>query len=321
MRLIHLKFATPSQVLLVILTFFILTLLLIYSNTFLKYYRESKLGEFLIYLAIISSPLGLILAPSKWAGHYAALFPLLILGLLLLSRINQNRLYLYISITFFGSLSYFLPWKNGGSDTINFDNNFVNNIFPDILLIRSYLPYLLLSVLFILAIFYFKNTSLSLNYFLILAVPAILLSPILQIFPSAVDSLYSSSGWTLPRQVFKSLNTSSSNCGFFDSKVLQSKGIDIENETFIFSNENYFYFECLNPTLPKNGVWKYPNYSVGGVPVWDQQRLANESKIEKVFCPSFVDRSFNDEIDRCIYKWTSNIPNMTLVNSESFLIP
>ena len=75
--------------------------------------------------------------------------------------------------------------------------------------------------------------------------------------------------------------------------MLQSKGIDIENKTFIFSNENYFYFECLNPTLPKNGVWKYPNYSVGGVPVWDQQRLANESKIEKVFCPSFVDRSFN----------------------------
>jgi hypothetical protein len=321
MRLIHLKFATPSQVLLVVLIFFILTLLLIYSNTLLKNYRELRLGEFLVYLSIISSPLGLILAPSKWTGHYAALFPLLILGLLLLSRSNQNRFYLYISITLFGSLSYFLPWKNGGSDTINFDNNFAKNLFPNTLLLRGYLPYLLLSVLLILAILYIRNNTLSLNYLLILAVPAILLSPILQISPSAIDSFYSSSGWTLPRQVFNSLNTSSSNCGFFDSKVLQTNGIDIDTNTFIFTNENYVHYECLNPTLPKNGIWQYPNFSVGGVPVWDQQRLANESEIEKVFCPTFTDRSFNDEIDRCIYKWTSKIPNMTLVRSESFLIP
>jgi hypothetical protein len=321
MRIIHLKLASPSQVLLVVLIFFILTLLLIYSNTILKNYRKSKLGEFLIYLAIISSPLGLILAPSKWAAHYAALFPLLILGLLLLSRTNQTRLYLYMSIAFFSSLTYFLPWKNGGSDTINLDNNFAKYLFPDILWLRSYLPYLFLSALFILAILYIKNMSLSLNYFVILVVPAILLSPILQISPSAIDSLYSSSGWTLPRQVFNSLNTSSSNCGFFDSKDLQRNGIDIENKTFIFSNENYVHYECLNPTLPKNGIWQYPNFSVGGVPVWDQQRLANQSKIEKVYCPTFIDRSFKDEIDRCIYEWTSNIPNMTLVNSESFLIP
>jgi len=321
MRLIHLKFATPTQVLLVVLIFFILILLLIYSHTILKNYRELKLGEFLIYLSIISSPLGLILAPSKWTGHYAALFPLLILGLLLLGTTNQNRLFLYTTITVFGSLSYFLPWKNGGSDTINLDNNFAKYIFPNILLLRNYLPFLLLSVLFILAILYIRNMSLSLNYSLMLAVPAILLSPILQISPSAIDSLYSSSGWTLPRQVLNSLHISSSNCGFFDREVLQSSGIDIENKTFIFSNENYVYYECLNPTLPKNGIWQYPNFSVGGVPVWDQQRLANESMIEKLFCPTFTNRSFNDEIDRCIYKWTSKIPNMTLVRSESFLIP
>jgi hypothetical protein len=142
----------------------------------------------------------------------------------------------------------------------------------------------------------------------------------LQIAPNVIDSFYPSSGWTFPRQVVNGLNFSRSDCGFYDINELNDSGIDVKKDSFIFATETYSHFECLNPTLPVNGIWQYPNFSVGGIPVWDQQRLAYESKIEKVYCPNYRNRSFNDDIDRCIYKWTSNILNMKLVNSRKIWV-
>ena len=320
MRLIHVKYATPSQVLIILLIFLTLLLLLVFSQTILRKFSDSRLNMLLVYSAIVSAPIGLILAPSKWSGHYAALFPVLILGLVILIESISSKFFLFSSIIFVGSLSYLWPWQNGGSSTSNFDKNFRNSLFPKILELQNILAYGLPFLLIILLLLRLKNNELGLKLVRSLSLFVILLSPMLQIAPNVIDSFYPSRGWTFPRQVINSLNFSRSDCGFYDIDELHNSGIDVNKDSFIFATETYAHFECLKPTLPVNGIWQYPNFSVGGIPVWDQQRLAYESKIEKVYCPYYRNRSFNDEIYRCIYKWTSNILNMKLINSRKIWV-
>jgi cell division protein FtsL len=320
MRIIHLKLATPSQILLVTLTLFVfLTLLISYS-----YVKKSSIVQdlniYMIYLSILSAPFGLILAPSKWAGHYAAIFPVLIIGYFIIRKFSNKFVLFHCILILISIFSLTLPWKNGGSDTLNIYFNFRTRYF------ESYLDYTLLiffSALFVFVLYLVVSSfikSPSVKYTYTLSAFVIVLNPFMQNLPNLVDSLNRDQSWTFSRQIFREILKEDGECGMFNTVEVLKIPIDFETGTFVFNQGNYAYFSCLNPILPEMGVWRYPKYSVGGIPIWDQQRLANKSNIEKVHCPTFKSRSFEDENDRCIYKWTSLIPEMRLVSSEKVYV-
>jgi hypothetical protein len=320
MRIIHLKFATPSQILLVTLTFFVfLTLLISYS-----YVKKSSIVQhlniYMIYLSLLSAPFGLILAPSKWAGHYAALFPVLIIGYFIIRKFSIRFLLFHNILILISIFSLILPWKNGGSNTLNLNLDFRTRYFERGLdyKILIFCIALFVFILYVVVSSFIKSSSVKNTY--ILSAFIIVLNPFMQISPNLIDSLNRDQGWTFSRQIFREILNEDGECGLFDKVEVAKIPIDLEMGTFVFNQENYAYFSCLNPILPEMGVWRYPKYSVGGIPVWDQQRLANKSNIEKVYCPTFKNRSFEDEIDRCIYKWTSLIPEMRLVSSEKVYV-
>ena len=144
----------------------------------------------------------------------------------------------------------------------------------------------------------------------------IIVTPVSQIGPNLIDSLIPDKGWTFSRQIIGEIKNSGSECGIYNKNTLRKLGIDYNVDTFVFNQESFFYYSCLNQILPKGGIWTFPNFSVGGIPIWDQQRLANETRIERIYCPNFTTRSFDDEVDRCIYMWSSLIPDMRLIGIE-----
>jgi hypothetical protein len=307
MRVLHLKLSTPSQFLFVSLTF----LVLIYLLSNIKYFRKESNFE-LISLALISAPFGLILAPSKWSGHYAALLPVLFIGLVLI--MIKNRSYAFVRILFLTACLYalLLPWKNGGSDTLNLQNNFRDFILPQILEIKSlYAAIIFILFLTILLISRYSNNFKSKQIDAFLA-SIVIMTPMFQIAPNLIDSFNKDKGWTFSRQMKNELFKNQETCGIYEKSTLINLGIDYKVDLFTFNQESYSYFPCLQPNIPDNGIWTFPNFSVGGIPVWDQQRLAYEASIDLIYCPTNKERSFDDEVDRCVYRWNSLIPNMKL---------
>ena len=320
MRLIHLKFATPSQVLLVILTLFVFLGLLSSYSRVKKSLIFQESNNYLIYLTLLSAPFGLILAPSKWTGHYAALFSVLIIGCLLIRKFLNNFIKFYYALILISIFSLILPWKNGGSNTLNLNLEFRSKYFESFLNFKLLIFVFILTLYVLLLIVSRFIKSFSVRSTSIFSAFIIMLNPLMQISPNFIDSLNRDQGWTFTRQIFREILKEKGECGIFDKVELSKIPIDVKVEKFIFNQESYVYYACLNPILPEMGVWSYPKYSVGGIPVWDQQRLANKSLIEKIYCPTFENRSFEDEIDRCIYKWTSLIPDMPLVSSEKVYV-
>lgn len=307
MRVLHLKLSTPSQFLFVSLTF----LVSIYLLSNIKYFRKESYFE-LISLTLIAAPFGLILAPSKWSGHYAALLPVLFIGLMLI--MNKSRSYVFVRLLFLSACLYalFLPWKNGGSDTLNLHNNFRDFTLPQILEIKS----LFAAIIFILFVTllliskysnYIKSKQIDVLLSLI-----VIMTPMFQIAPNLIDSFNKDKGWTFSRQMKNELFKNQETCGIYEKSTLINLGIDYKVDLFTFNQESYSYFPCLQPNIPDNGIWTFPNFSVGGIPVWDQQRLAYEASIDLIYCPTNKERSFDDEVDRCVYRWNSLIPNMKL---------
>jgi len=320
MRLIHLKFATPSQVLLVLLTLFVFLSLVITYSYVKKFSIVQDSNIYLIYLTLLSAPFGLILAPSKWAGHYAALFSVLIIGYLIIGKFSNNFIKFHFTLILISIVSLILPWKNGGSNTLNLNLEFRSKYFESFLNYKLLIFCLILVIFFLLLIVSNFIKLFSTRFIYIFSTFVIMLNPLMQISPNFIDSLNRDQGWTFSRQIFREILREYGECGIFDKVELSKIPINFKAGKFVFNQENYAYFACLNPILPEMGVWSYPKYSVGGIPVWDQQRLANKSIIEKIYCPTFENRSFEDEIDRCIYKWTSLIPDMPLVSSEKVYI-
>ena len=316
MRLVHLKFATPSQILLVTLTLFVFAILLCCYKYFKKSLIVGDSNDYLIYLTLLSAPFGLIFAPSKWAGHYAALFSVLIMGYLMIRKLSSKVNIFHFALIFISMFPLILPWKNGGSDTINLTLNFRSNFFESYYKYQTLIFFFVLIGVLALFLIWRVSKNFNLKYMNIFTAFVLTLNPLLQISPNLIDSLIRDSGWTFSRQIFREIGNSNSECGIYDKNELSKIPIDVELGSFVFNQESYVYFSCLNPILPERGAWNFPNYSVGGIPVWDQQRLANESKIERIYCPFFENRSFEDQVDRCIYRWTSLIPDMPLASSE-----
>jgi hypothetical protein len=261
---------------------------------------------------LISAPFGLILAPSKWSGHYAALLPVLFIGLMLM--MIKNRSYAFVRILFLTACLYalLLPWKNGGSDTLNLQNNFRDFILPQILEIKSlYAAIIFILFLTILLISRYSNNFKSKQIDAFLA-SIVIMTPMFQIAPNLIDSFNKDKGWTFSRQMKNELFKNQETCGIYEKSTLINLGIDYKVDLFTFNQESYSYFPCLQPNIPDNGIWTFPNFSVGGIPVWDQQRLAYEASIDLIYCPTNKERSFDDEVDRCVYRWNSLIPNMKL---------
>ena len=315
-RLLHLKLATPSQILLVSLILIMLIMLFINFNHIRSFFLLHNSNIYMIYLSILSAPLGLILAPSKWADHYAALLPVLIIGHFVL-RFFKNIFDLALLATIvLAMISLLLPWKNGGSETLNFNTAFRSNYFLEILNVRSVIFYLFLIIFVLLILLYNISSIIKSNYLNIITMFLIIVTPVSQIGPNLIDSLIPDKGWTFSRQIIDEIKNSGSECGIYNKNTLRKLGIDYNVDTFVFNQESFFYYSCLNQILPKGGIWTFPNFSVGGIPIWDQQRLANETRIERIYCPNFTTRSFDDEVDRCIYRWSSLIPDMRLIGIE-----
>ena len=312
MRLLHLKLSTPSQFLFVSLTFLVMIYLLINF----KYYRNESRFE-LISLTLIAAPFGLILAPSKWSGHYAALLPVLFIGLMLIMIKNKSYAFVRFLILAVCLYSLLLPWKNGGSDTLNLQNNFRDFILPQILQIKFLFAVVIFTLfLTILLISKYLNNHKSKQIDALLAL-CVVITPMFQIAPNLFDSFNHDKGWTFSRQIKNELLKNQETCGIYEKSKLISLGIDYKVDLFTFNQESYSYFPCLQPNIPDKGIWTFPKFSVGGIPVWDQQRLAYEASIDQIYCPTYEDRSFDDEVDRCVYRWTSLIPNMRLTSMRN----
>jgi hypothetical protein len=316
MRLIHLKLATPSQILLVSLILIMLITLFISFNYIRNFFLLHNPNIHIIYFSILCAPLGLILAPSKWADHYAALLPVLIIGHLILRFFKNIFELAQLTTIVLALISLLLPWKNGGSETLNFNTTFRSNYFLEMLNLRSVIFYLFLIILVVIIVLRNFTSSIKSGYLDFITMFLIIITPISQIGPNIIDSLIPDKGWTFSRQIIGEIKNSGNECGIYDKNTLRKLGINYDVDTFVFNQESLFYYSCLNQILPRGGIWTFPNFSVGGIPIWDQQRLANEARIERIYCPNFTTRSFDDEVDRCIYKWSSLIPDMRLVGIE-----
>ena len=304
-RLIHLTSSTPLQFISILILFVTLILIFVELVTNLK---SKNIENSLINLIFLTAPFGLFLAPSKWTGHYAALLPIVLYFLSEhLKKLRIFLLFILFQLIFITSLA--LDWVPGGINSFNPKIKNIIDYTASILVIKLVICFIILTAL-ILIFFKFHQTISRVFIVNSLVIFSFLL---LQIAPPAIDSISKDKDWTFIRQLWNFRNYG--DCGIFEEA--QKLGIFKTEDKFVFTYESYSLFPCLNPILPKNGIWEYPNFSVGGIPIWDQQRLAYEVEITRVYCPVFTSREFLDEMDRCIYKWQSKIPQARLVSVEN----
>ena len=139
----------------------------------------------------------------------------------------------------------------------------------------------------------------------------ILLSIVKQVFPTTIDSVIGSAGWTMNRQITTGIIDENMRCGLFDKDRLINFDIYYQDK-FLFSN-NYINSPCFKPVDFSRGIWEYPDYVIGEIPVWDQQRLAFRSKIKLVQCFEPINRTYKSDLETCIHSWESEIPQMNLL--------
>jgi hypothetical protein len=282
--------------------------------------RYSSHTEFLILTASLSSILGLIIAPSKWAwyyGDFVTVFMILVAYVFFAIKKFNVRL-VFFMLYFFTSISFVFAFSKGwqsndfdvkirSSDLIALINKFNGNS-------------LILGIIFVLIflfIFNFRDFNLkfftSLNLILIFQL----------ISPAFIDSLIANNGWTFVRQSTIGVFDSRMRCGlaantFLDDKknVSIQQAIESTNGSIIISPGFFLFSPCLEFISTENGKWEMPAF-VSGSPIFDQQRLLLESKLSSPFCNE-IDPLPSWLSDYCFYQVSSSLKQIEPTKSSWF---
>lgn len=293
---------------------------IILLTVFLKRKHLQLLNSEKLFLgSIVIGSAGLAFAPSKWVDHYGALLPLVLVSFVFLYN-NKNKNYFLSATVFISSLTIIAlnkSWVAGGKNiyTIDLNNRVINTIYylatdKYFLLVISLLLSTTLIVIFIIS--YFKS---KFDLILIFSVSMLAALVVRQTTPTIVDAAIGTDGWAMNRQIAASLTKSDYLCGVFSKESLVSLNIDQDAKFAFATPQDYVIYPCLRPTPIESGIWIFPDYSVGNLHRWDQQRLMNRMNAETIYCFDSSPRISSNNFDACIYKWTSEIPQMRLVSS------
>ncbi len=310
-RLKHIMVATPLQIMAITTFFLVLGSLLLITLKKVKRIDLTTFNKQAVLLAILSAPVGLTFAPSKWSGHYSPLVVVALIGLFMILQNHKHKELFSLAFISLGSIVFLRPWVAGGNNNYSFDLNnafvlntfnfFVENKINFILFISAATAFLILTIMK------------KFEKYTYLVSTIMLISVAKQIFPVATDSVIGGEGWTMTRQIAVGSIDRDARCGLFNTYKLEELGVKSDSK-FLFSGD-YINSPCLQPVGLSEGIWDYPNFSIGGIPIWDQQRLAFKSNIELVYCFDSEDRFLNPDLETCVYSWTSEIPQMRLIKS------
>jgi len=314
-RIEHTLIADPLRFtagLIVISTIFLLVMFLIREkNQILK-------SDRLFLISIVIAAASLALAPSKWVDHYGALLPLVLVTFVYFFN-HAEKNYLVITLIFttiFSLLALNKSWVAGGKNiyTLDMDNTIVSSTFflaTDNNLIQKISIFLTFVFILLMVYSYLKN---KFTVFILFSASLLGLITVRQIAPTTVDAVIGSKGWAMSRQISAELTNPAYRCGIFSEKDLEISKIAPQANFAFATPQDYAIYPCLKPTPIEAGVWIFPDYSVGNLHRWDQQRLMNRMNAETIYCFDASPRVSSDNFDPCIYKWRSEIPQMRLSN-------
>lgn len=285
--------------------------------TLLARWNSYKIEDKLFISSMLTASIGISLAPSKWVNHYAALLPILLVGIIYLYK-QFNSKFLIMSlflVATFQLLGFNKNWVAGSLNIYSLDLTnpvvkFFYNVVNDTYLLRNLtIILLLILILFLFLKYKYKNHK-GLQ---LLTIILIFISIFRQMSPTTIDVVIGKPGWSVGDQVISGFLNEDERCGIFSPEELNLAGIDLTKDLFAFvTPQGYAIYPCLRPTPIEAGIWKFPNYSVGNIHRWDQQRLMNRMAAENVYCFDSGERLFSGTDEVCIYKWTSEIPDMKL---------
>jgi hypothetical protein len=281
--------------------------------------NNTKNTNFVFNLSMLFSFIGLMVAPSKWVDHYAALLPTIIVFSLYIINSKHKKyshLYLFLVATT-AIIGINRTWVAGGKNIYSLD---LNNALVDrtYSFFSSQVNMLIISLFFTLLLlisYLFARKEGNQTFLLVFPVVVFTFLVVRQITPTLLDSVIGGAGWTMNRQIIQGTYDAEKRCGVFLNADLEKNNID-SKELFAFTTpQDYAIYPCLTPTPVEAGIWIFPQYSVGNVHRWDQQRLMNRMTAETAYCFDSSPRFINDSFDKCIYRWNSEIPQMRLINS------
>lgn len=293
------------------------TVLLLVVFLFERRSHASKSDE-LFLISIVVASASLAFAPSKWVDHYGALLPLVLVTFVyFFSSVNKNYVSMGVTlISFFSLFALNRSWVAGGKNiyTLDLENTIVASIY--FLAANKNLNFqvsVFLTFVFVLLIIYayFKTQFISLILF---SAALLSLLTVRQIAPTTVDAVIGTEGWAMSRQISAELINSDYRCGIFSEKDLAISNINHRAKFAFATPQDYAVYPCLRPTPIEAGVWIFPDYSIGNLHRWDQQRLMNRMNAETIYCFDSSPRFSSDNFDNCIYQWQSEIPQMRLSN-------
>ena len=314
-RIEHTLIADPLRFtagLIVVSTIFLLVMFLV------KERNEILKSDKLFLISIVIAAASLAFAPSKWVDHYGAMLPLVLVAFVYFFNRADKRyiVIMLIFTTIFSLIALNKNWVAGGKSiyTLDLDNTIVssvhflatNNAFMQKISI-------FLTFIFILLMVY-SYLSNKLIVFIVFSASLLGLLAVRQIAPTSVDAVIGSKGWAMNRQISAELINPDYRCGVFSEKALESSKIDYQARFAFATPQDYVVYPCLRPTPIEAGIWIFPDYSVGNLHRWDQQRLMNRMNAETIYCFDSAPRFSSDNFDSCIYKWKSEIPQMQLSN-------
>jgi hypothetical protein len=312
-RIKHIFLADPLRFTAGMITIGTLILLVVF---FAKMRNNLSNNEKFFLASILIGSAGLVFAPSKWVDHYGALLPFVMISCVYFFR-NKNKVYLLILLFYMSALSIFTlnkSWVVGSKNifTLDLNNTVIETVYflasdKSFLMGISIFFGLLLTLLLIINVLKTKLNLLSIFSLILLAVLVIR-----QISPPVIDSLIGTEGWSFNRQVAATTTNSEYRCGIFSEKLLANLNVDPKSKFAFAAPQDYLIYPCLRPTPIEAGIWSFPDYSVGNVFRWDQQRLMNRISAQNIFCFNSSPRISSDNFEQCIYKLQSEIPQMRL---------
>jgi len=284
-----------------------------------RYYTGHK--EFLIITASLSSILGLVLAPSKWAwyyGDFVTVFMILVSYVFFTIKKSKEQL-IFILLYSSTAISFVYAFSKGWQSN-DFDVKIRSSHLSTFIInfnVNSLIIGLVLVVIFSF-IFRFKDYSLkfftSLNIVLIFQL----------ISPTFIDSVIANKGWTFIRQSTIGIFDSKLRCGLAaDTYLDNQKTISVQQslestDGSVVTSPGFFLFSpCLKFISNIDGKWDMPSF-ISGSPIFDQQRLMLESELSSPVCNE-IDSRPSWLSDYCFYRVSSNIKQIGPIKSSPFL--
>jgi hypothetical protein len=303
----------------VVIQLILITVFVTYIYIFSKH-RDAK-NNVEIYQITLFSIIGLIFVPSKWAWYFGdfvvvyMIFVYFVFSHLLGSRKITGKYFIYIFI----ALPIVIGLQSGWQS-----NDFIvplisNALKSSILFLNSISVIISLLVLFVLIILFYTRIS-TLRIFMSIN----LIFSTLFITPLILDAFIDKKDWTFVNQSFKGFLNESFRCGLASKSYLTPENV-ISVQDFAKMNEAsmvilpgmYIFSPCLNFISITQGKWEMPKF-ISGTPIFDQQRLLVNTKIELLGCNS-VDINPEWLSDNCFYSVTSGIPEMSPAIVESYI--